>query len=48
MAVAYALVVSGLIYRDLTFRSLWAASVETAMMTGAVMLIIMASSPSGC
>ena len=44
MAVAYALIVSGLIYRDLTLRSLWAAAVETAMMTGAVMLIIMASS----
>lgn len=44
MAVAYALLVSGLIYRDLTFRSLWRASVDTAMMTGAVMIIIMASS----
>ena len=44
MAVAYALIVSGLIYRDLTSRGLWAALVETAMMTGAVMLIIMASS----
>ena len=44
MAVAYALIVSGLVYRDLTLRGLWAAAVETAMMTGAVMLIIMASS----
>jgi TRAP-type transport system large permease protein len=44
MAVAYALVVSGLIYRDLTLRGIWAAVVETGMMTGAVMLIIMASS----
>ena len=44
MAVAYALLVSALIYRDLTFRSLWRASVDTAMMTGAVMIIIMASS----
>ncbi len=44
MAVAYALLVSGLIYRDLTVRSLWRASVDTAMMTGAVMIIIMASS----
>ncbi|QBX33969.1 TRAP transporter large permease subunit [Paracoccus liaowanqingii] len=44
MAVAYALVVCGLIYRDLTWRGAWNASVETAMMTGAVMLIIMASS----
>ena len=44
MAVAYALLVSGLIYRDLTPASVWNAMVETAMMTGAVMIIIMASS----
>ena len=44
MAVAYALLVSGLVYRDLSWGSLWRASVETAMMTGAVMFIIMASS----
>lgn len=44
MAVAYAFVVSGLIYRDLTWRGVWAAGVETAMITGAVMFIIMASS----
>jgi tripartite ATP-independent transporter DctM subunit len=44
MAVAYALLISGLVYRDLSWRSIWRASVETAMMTGAVMLIIMASS----
>lgn len=44
MAVAYALIVSGVLYRDLTLKGLWAAAVETAMMTGAVMFIIMASS----
>jgi TRAP-type transport system large permease protein len=44
MAVGYALIVSGLIYRDLSLRGLWDAAVETAMMTGAVMFIIMASS----
>jgi TRAP-type transport system large permease protein len=44
MAVAYALVVSGLIYRDLTWRGVWEAAATTAMMTGAVMIIIMASS----
>lgn len=44
MAVAYALLVSGLLYRDLSFRTLWSAVVETTMMTGAVMFIIMASS----
>jgi tripartite ATP-independent transporter DctM subunit len=44
MAVAYALVVSGLVYRDLTPRGIWNAVVDTGTMTGAVMLIIMASS----
>lgn len=44
MAVAYALLVSGLIYRDLTLKGIWEAAVETAMMTGAVMFIIMGSS----
>ena len=44
MAVAYALFVSGLIYRDMTLRGLWAALADTATMTGAVMIIIMASS----
>lgn len=44
MAVAYALVISGLIYRDLSWKGLWSSAVETIMMTGAVMLIIMASS----
>lgn len=44
MAVAYALAVSALLYRDLTWRGVWDASVATVMMTGAVMIIIMASS----
>ncbi|MBW0159650.1 TRAP transporter large permease [Sedimentimonas flavescens] len=44
MAVAYALLVSGGLYRDLTWRGIWDALVDTAMMTGAVMFIIMASS----
>lgn len=44
MAVAYSLLVSGLVYRDLTWRRLWQAAIETAVMTGAVMFIIMASS----
>lgn len=44
MAVAYALGVAGVIYRDLTFKRIWTATVDTALMTGAVMLIIMASS----
>lgn len=44
MAVAYALIVSALVYRDLRPKALWQAMVDTGLMTGAVMLIIMASS----
>ncbi|WP_319530867.1 TRAP transporter large permease subunit [uncultured Cohaesibacter sp.] len=44
MAVAYALIVSALIYHDLSWKTLWSSTTQTAMMTGAVMLIIMASS----
>jgi tripartite ATP-independent transporter DctM subunit len=43
MAVAYALVIGAFFYRDLSFRLIWDALVDTGMMTGAVMLIIMAS-----
>jgi tripartite ATP-independent transporter DctM subunit len=44
MAVAYALLVGFLVYRDLTFKVILNAIVETGIMTGAVMVIIMASS----
>lgn len=44
MADAYALVIGGLIYRDLTLRAIWSALIETAVMTGAVMPITMTSS----
>lgn len=44
MAVAYALLISGLVYKDLTLKDIWKGAVDTAMMTGAVMFIIMASS----
>lgn len=44
MAVGYAMIISGVVYRDLNLRTLWASAVETATMTGAVMIIIMASS----
>lgn len=44
LAVAYALLVSGAIYRDLNLRGLWNAAIDTGLMTGAVMIIIMASS----
>ncbi len=44
LAVAYALFVSAFLYRDLTLKGLWTAAVDTGVMTGAVMIIIMASS----
>lgn len=44
MAVGYALLISAIVYRDLNLRSLWASAVETSIMTGAVMIIIMAAS----
>lgn len=44
MAVGYALLVSGVVYRDLSLKGTWDAVIDTAMMTGAVMFIIMASS----
>ncbi|MCF8482450.1 MAG: TRAP transporter large permease [Rhodospirillum sp.] len=44
MAVAYALLVGFLVYRDLTFKIILNAIVETGIMTGAVLVIIMASS----
>lgn len=44
LAVAYAFFISGLIYRDLSVAIVWRACIETAVMTGAVMFIIMASS----
>ncbi|WP_194098347.1 TRAP transporter large permease [Marivivens aquimaris] len=43
MAVAYALLVSGGIYRDLKLKDIWRAMIDTGVMTGAVMVIIMAS-----
>lgn len=44
MAVAYALFVSGFVYRDLTFGRVWRATIDAGLTTGAVMIIIMASS----
>src|SRR5690606_34371004 len=43
MAAAYALLIGIFFYRDVTPRLIWNALVDTGMMTGAVMLIIMAS-----
>lgn len=47
MAVLYGLVVSALIYRDLSFKRLYQALVHTAITTGVVMLIISASNLVG-
>lgn len=47
IAVAYALVVSAVIYRDLTVRSVVRALIGTVVATGIVMLVIMASSLVG-
>ncbi len=44
MAVAYALIVGSIIYRDMTWSGILRAILETGVMTGAVMIIIMASS----
>lgn len=43
MAVAYALLIGIFFYRDVTPRLIWDALIDTGLMTGAVMLIIMAS-----
>jgi tripartite ATP-independent transporter DctM subunit len=47
MSTLYALVVSGLVYRDLNLVKLKAAAVEAGISTGVVLLIIMASSVVG-
>lgn len=44
MAVGYALIVGSVIYRDMTWSGILRAILETGVMTGAVMIIIMASS----
>ncbi|WP_108445693.1 TRAP transporter large permease [Halomonas denitrificans] len=44
MAVAYALLVGSVIYRDMSWKGILSAILETGVMTGAVMVIIMASS----
>jgi tripartite ATP-independent transporter DctM subunit len=47
MSTLYALVVSGMVYRDLNLTKLKAAAVEAGVSTGVVLLIIMASSVVG-
>lgn len=47
IAVAYALVVSAVVYRDLSLTSIYAALITTVITTGVVMLVIVASSLVG-
>ena len=47
IAVAYGLLVSALVYRDLTLRRLYDALIHTAITTGVVMLVIAASNLVG-
>jgi tripartite ATP-independent transporter DctM subunit len=47
IAVAYALLVSAVIYRDITIKRLYAALVGTVVTTGVVMLVIAASNLVG-
>ncbi|CAN7590369.1 MULTISPECIES: TRAP transporter large permease [unclassified Variovorax] len=47
MSTLYALVVSGLVYRDLTLAKIKHAAIEAGISTGVVLLIIMASSVVG-
>lgn len=47
VAVAYGLLVSGLLYRDLTVQRMYHALVGTCITTGVVMLVIMASNLVG-
>ena len=47
MSTLYALLVAGLIYRDLTLAKIRAAAIEAGISTGVVLLIIMASSIVG-
>lgn len=47
IAVAYALVVGGLVYRNLTWRDLYEVSVRTTRITGVIFLIIAAATILG-
>ena len=44
LACAYSLFIATVVYRDMTWKTFYAAILETGIMTGAVMLIIMGSS----
>jgi C4-dicarboxylate transporter DctM subunit len=43
-AVAYALIIGGLVYRELSLRSIWGAVVEAAVMNGIILTVLMTAS----
>ncbi len=45
VAVIWALIVGGLVYRELTWASLWTTADEAARMTGAIMIIMAVATP---
>lgn len=45
VAVCWALLIGGLVYRELTWRGLWRVGLETVRMTGAIMIIMAVSTP---
>jgi tripartite ATP-independent transporter DctM subunit len=47
IACAYALIVSGLIYRDLNLKRVYVSILSTGVITGVIMLVIMGSAPMG-
>jgi tripartite ATP-independent transporter DctM subunit len=47
IACAYALIVSGLIYRDLNLKRIYVSILSTGVITGVIMLVIMGSAPMG-
>ena len=44
MAVAYSFVVGGLVYRELTWKSIWTAIVDAAIMNGIILTVLMTAS----
>lgn len=45
VAVVWALLVGGLVYREITWAALWKVGRETVVMTGAIMIIMAVSTP---
>jgi len=45
VAVAWALVIGGLVYREITWKALWQVCLESVRMTGAIMIIMAVSVP---